>query len=103
MEQHNEKLLYKKAKKQAKEIRSFYINLTCYCIVIPGLVFINLYYTPEYLWFYWSMLGWGMGLFFHAMQAFGWNPFFSKEWENRKLRQFLDEEDQQKQNKPKQQ
>ena len=99
MEEFNEKILYKKAKKQAKEIKSFYINLTCYCIVIPGLIFINLFYTPEYLWFYWSMLGWGMGLFFHAMQAFNWNPFFSKEWEQKKLKQFIEEEENQNKHK----
>lgn len=51
--------LYKKAKEKAGNIRSFYINLTCYCIVIPCLIFINLKYSPEFYWFFFSMLGWG--------------------------------------------
>ena len=94
----HERIIYKKAKKKAQEIRSFYINLTCYCVIIPTLIFINLYFTPEFYWFYFSMLGWGMGLLFHGMSAFGWNPFLGKGWEERKLKQFMDEE-QSKQNK----
>lgn len=95
---HNERIIYERAKKKAKEIRSFYYNLTCYCVVIPVLIFINLYFTPHFYWFYFSMLGWGMGLFFHAMAAFGWNPFLGKNWEERKFKQFMDEE-RSKQNK----
>lgn len=92
MEIDKNSIVYKKAKKKAQEIRSFYINLACYCTVIPVLVFINLYFTPEYYWFVFSMLGWGLGLFFHAMGAFGWSPFLGKDWEQRKLQQFIDEE-----------
>lgn len=101
MEQWDEKLLYDKAKKKAREIRSFYYNLMCYCIVIPTLIFINLYFTPEHIWFYWSMLGWGIGLFFHGMGAFGWSPFLGKDWEEKKLKQFMEEEQQRKQNNTK--
>lgn len=94
MENNNfdEAQLYKKARKKAKEMRSFYYNLMCYCIVIPILIFINLYFTPEFYWFYFSMLGWGIGLLFHAMAAFGWNPFLGKDWEEKKMRQFMEEE-----------
>lgn len=92
METNNHEIIYKKAKKRAQEIRSFYINLMCYCIVIPMLAFINLYYTPEFYWFWFSGLGWGLGLFFHGMAAFNWSPFLGKEWEDRKLKQFMDEE-----------
>lgn len=92
MEELNENLRYQRAKKKAREIRSFYFNLLCYCIVIPVLIFINLYFTPEFYWFYFSMLGWGIGLLFHGMGAFGWNPFLGKDWEERKLKQFIEEE-----------
>jgi hypothetical protein len=98
--ENNESIIYKKAKKKAKEIRAFYINLMCYCTVIPIIIFINLYYMPEFYWFYFSMLGWGIGLFFHAMGAFEWNPFLGKNWEDRKLKQFMEEE-QARKNKPK--
>lgn len=92
METNKDSLIYKRAKKKAQEIRSFYLNLTCYCTVIPILIFINLYYTPEVYWFQYSMFGWGLGLFFHAMGAFGWSPFLNKDWENRKIKQIMEEE-----------
>ena len=98
MENFTDQIEFRKAKKKAREIRSFYINLLCYCIVIPTLIVINLYFTPELHWFYFSMIGWGMGLLFQAISTFGWNPFFGKNWENRKLKQFMDEERQKNNN-----
>lgn len=92
MEDFEDKFAYERASKKVKEIRSFYINLACYCIVIPGLIAINLIYTPEYLWFFWSMAGWGIGLVFHAMTAFSVLPFFGSDWEERKLKEFMEKD-----------
>jgi len=92
MEDFEDKFAYDRARKKVKEIRSFYINLACYCIVIPGLIAINLIYTPEYLWFFWSMTGWGIGLLFHAMTAFDIMPFFGSDWEERKLKEFMEKD-----------
>ncbi len=83
---------YQKAKKQVKEIKGFYGHLTSYVIVLALLIYINLKYTPEYLWFIWTMFGWGIGLFFHAMRVFNWFPFLNNEWEERKIRQFMDQD-----------
>ncbi len=93
MEQQNltDEKLYRKARKQVGKIRGFYMHLSAYCIVIPILIFINLKYSPEYYWFFFSMLGWGIGLAFHAMEVFG-SPFFSKEWEARKIKELLEKE-----------
>ena len=41
----------------------------------------------------WSLAGWGIGLLFNAAHAFRINPGFSKEWEERKIQQFLEEEE----------
>ncbi|MBK8601114.1 MAG: 2TM domain-containing protein [Flavobacterium sp.] len=83
---------YQKAKKQVNEIKGFYGHLTSYVIVLAILIYINLKYTPEYLWFIWTMFGWGIGLFFHAVRVFDWFPFLNKDWEERKIKQFMDEE-----------
>ena len=83
---------YQKASKQVKEIKGFYGHLTSYVIVLAILIYINLKYTPEYLWFIWTMLGWGIGLFFHAIRVFNWFPFLNKEWEERKIKQFMEED-----------
>lgn len=92
MEPNFEDIKYHRARKRVKEIKSFYINLACYCVVIPVLIFINLTYTPEYWWFIFSMAGWGIGLLFHAMSAFNFMPFFNRDWEDRKLREYMEED-----------
>ena len=83
---------YQNAKKQVEEIKGFYSHLLSYVLVIGVLIFINLRYSPQYLWFLWTAVGWGIGLFFHGNKVFNWLPFIGKEWEQKKLQQFMEEE-----------
>ncbi|TBX68812.1 2TM domain-containing protein [Flavobacterium silvisoli] len=83
---------YQQAKKKVEKIKGFYGNLISYIVVNLFLLFINLKYTPEELWFFWPMLGWGIGLAFHGMKAFDYTPFLGKDWEERKLKEFMDQE-----------
>lgn len=88
----NELEAYKKAKKLVKEMIGFYIHALVYFCVISFLIFINLKYSPEYLWFLWSAFGWGIGLFFHSIRAFQWLNILGKDWEEKKIQQILIEE-----------
>ena len=83
---------YQKAHKQVQEIKGFYGHLLSYFLVMIFLIYINLRYSPEYLWFIWSMAGWGIGLFFHGMKVFNYTPFMGKNWEEQKIKQFMEEE-----------
>lgn len=83
---------YKKAKRKVHEIRSFYINLSLFSIFIPIIIAINLYFVPEYHWFWFSMIGWGTSVIFHGLAVFDCNPFMQNNWEERKIKQFIDEE-----------
>jgi hypothetical protein len=83
----NENLAYKRAKDKVEQLRGFYGNLISYCTVIPILILINLN-TSNFQWFWFPMLGWGMGLTFHALETFG----YSKSWEERKIKEFMNEE-----------
>jgi 2TM domain len=83
---------YQRAKKQVEQIKGFYSHLASYILVMAVLIFINLKYTPQYLWFFWTLFGWGIGLFFHGIKAFNYFPFFNSDWEERKIKQFMDEE-----------
>jgi len=47
------------------------------------------------MWFLWAAFGWGLGLAFKAIKVFGMNPFFGKDWEERKIREFMKEDEQQ--------
>ncbi len=81
---------YYNAKKHVEEIKGFYGNLISYCVVIPFLIFINFKTSSEFKWFWFPMLGWGMGVFFHAFSVFG----YGKNWEERKIREIMQKEDQ---------
>ncbi|WP_370899112.1 2TM domain-containing protein [Chryseobacterium gossypii] len=79
---------YEKASRRVKELKGFYGNLTFYCLIIPFLAVLNLLTSPGHLWFFWPMLGWGIGLAVHAINVFG----IGKEWEEKKIRQLMEEE-----------
>lgn len=87
---------YIKALKRVEEIKGFYGNLAAYVVVNIVLMIINLATSPEYLWFFWPMLGWGVGVLFHGLKTFNYMPFLGKDWEERKLKQFMDEENNKK-------
>lgn len=84
---------YIKAKKRVKEIKAFYTHLTVYCIVIPILIFINLNYEPHVHWFWFSLIGWGIGLFSHWLHTFGFKKMgFGKDWEENKIKELMEEQ-----------
>jgi uncharacterized membrane protein len=55
-----------RASKTAKAQRGFYIHLTAYLMVNLFLIGVNLATTPDRLWFYWVLLGWGLGIGAHG-------------------------------------
>lgn len=87
-------IVYLRAKKKAREIRDFYINISLFCLFIPIIIAINLYYVPDFHWFWFSILGWGTGVTVHGLTVFGLSPLFGKNWEERKIQQFMNEEKQ---------
>ena len=89
----NKEEKYLRAKKQVDKLKGFYSNLLSYCIVIPFLIFINLKFSPQFHWFWFPIFGWGMGLTFHAMETYNYNPFLGKDWEKRKIKEMLEEEE----------
>lgn len=79
----NDEFRYNQARKKVHEMRGFYINLISFCVVIPILIFINLTFSPDFYWFIFSTLGWGIGLFSQWMHVFGKSSFFGVEWERK--------------------
>ena len=74
---------YKRAKKRAKEIKEFYEHLTTY-VVIMSFAFIIDVITGGGWWFYWGVIGWGIGVAIHGVNTF--TGFNSADWEERKIR-----------------
>ena len=88
----DENKAYFRAKKRVEELKGFYGNLISYCCVIPFLIFINLWFTPGFHWFWFSVFGWGFGTVMHAFKVFG----YSTNWEERKIRAILEKENNKK-------
>ena len=61
---------YERAKRRVSAKIGFYIHLSVYVVVNLVLLAINLSTSPEYLWFKWPLMGWGIGVFFHGMSVF---------------------------------
>jgi len=85
---------YYKARKRVEEIKGFYGNLISYIVVNGFLIAINLITSPQYLWFFWPLGWWGLGVVFHGLKVFNRMPFFSKDWEERKIKEFMEKEEQ---------
>lgn len=85
---------YREAKRKVDKLKDFYSKVFTYIIVIAFLAGLN-YYTNQwrYMWFLWAAFGWGLGLFIKAFSVFNFFPFLGKDWENRKLNQFMENDD----------
>jgi hypothetical protein len=93
-QEYNESNAYYNAKKRVEKMKEFYINVVSYILVIPFLIFINYTTYWDFKWFYFPMFGWGIGLVFHYLDAFGRFPFLSKKWENEKIKKIMEEDQQ---------
>lgn len=91
-----------RARKRVDELKGFYIHLTVFILV-------NIFITTmvvvarmnggdsfgEALFSFGSFstaIFWGIGLAFHAAKVFGYNPFFSKDWEKRQIQKYMDKD-----------
>ena len=83
---HEEAL--RRARKRVKDIRSFYISATMYCIVIPSLWAFNLISGGK-IWAHWATIGWGIGLTAHGLSVFAGRSFFGTEWEEKKVDEIM--------------
>jgi hypothetical protein len=86
----DEQTRYQEAKRRVEEIKGFYFHLLSYLLVNAVLVVINLLTSPEYLWFIWPVIGWGIGLIIHGFSVFG--SLWGKSWEERKIKEIMERE-----------
>lgn len=93
MENFEELKSYERAQSRVKELKDFYGNITSYVLFISFLAGLNYYIDQwNYAWFLWPALGWGIGVFFHAVKTFRIIPMFSKDWEEQKIQKYMQEE-----------
>jgi sensor histidine kinase YesM len=85
---YNENTSYLRAKERVEKLKGFYGNFASYCVVIPILVIVNLNSPHKFQWFWFPMLGWGLGVLFHAFETFG----YGKSWEEKKIQEILNKQ-----------
>ena len=91
---NNNESKYLRAKERVSCIKKFYSNLLSYIVFIAFLGGLN-YYVNEwrYPWFLWAAFGWGIGIVIHAFKVFNWLPYMNKDWEDRKIKEYMNEEE----------
>jgi 2TM domain len=79
------------AEKIADKKLKFQKHLGVYCVMAAFFLILNLVTSPGELWFYWPMLGWGIGLAIQYLNAYVLNDESKRqtmiEVEKRKLEQ----------------
>ena len=83
---------YLKAQKKVEDLKGFYGNLTSYIVVNAGLLILNLITSPNHLWFFYPLLGWGIGVAIHGMSVFNYMPFLNRDWEEKKIQELMNKE-----------
>ena len=83
---------YRLAKRRVRVLKGFYIHFATYIAVMVLLLLIN-FLTAGGWWFYWPLLGWGIGIIAHAFTVFGIGGFFGSNWEEKKTRDLMNKMD----------
>lgn len=86
----SEENLYKEARKRVRRLRKFYSHLMSYLAVGTFLTFINWYSNHGHWWVQWVWIGWGIGIFFHAVGLYKKNILFGDDWEERKIKEEME-------------
>lgn len=92
---------YDRAAKKVKKIKEFYSHLTVYLIINTLLIIMHLGIFQVSTWdmnyLGWSMFAtpffWGIGLFFHWLNVFQDNFSIFRNWEDKKMKEFMDQEE----------
>lgn len=83
---------YYKAQKRVEDIKGFYGNLWSFVLISIGLAILNLVTYPQYWWFLYPVVGWGIGVVIHWMQVFNYLPFLGHDWEEKKINELIEKE-----------
>ena len=99
-----EGMRYARAKKRVEKIKGFYVHFAVYLVVnifLSSIIIYGLYdegdsYSEAFSHFgvYSTWVFWGIGVVFHWLGVFGFTSVLGRNWEEKKLKEILDREDQ---------
>ncbi|NTS76633.1 helix-turn-helix domain-containing protein [Catenovulum sp. SM1970] len=53
--------------KQQQEMKAFYIHFFLFLSMMPAIFAVNFLVSPQYIWSWWGLIGWGMGISIHGI------------------------------------
>ncbi len=72
-----------------RKIKSFYLHVAQYVVIVGFLAIVNMLTFPRHLWVVWVALGWGLGLLLHGLRVFDKVPFLNGDWERAQVEKQL--------------
>lgn len=86
--------IYIRAEKRLKAVKGFYWHAFWYVIVNIFLIIVISSNNDSFWHFgtFSTAIFWGIGLGFHALGVFGKHLIFSKSWEDRKIKEYMDKD-----------
>lgn len=97
---YNKEEKYLRARRRVKELKGFYVHLAIYLVINSFItvnkVIRNIYEgesMSEALWDFGTFavwIFWGIGLAIHGLNVVGLPFLFGKDWEERKIQEFIE-------------
>ncbi len=94
-----DEIKYQEALKRVKRIKGFYSHLMVYVVINVMLLIVNNNNSTENFWrwqTFSTVLFWGIGLLAHGMSVFMPALLMGKDWEERKIKELMEKEKQNK-------
>lgn len=91
--QNSNRSKYLRASERVSELKKFYTRCFRGAVAILIVAAIN-YYLNEWArpWFLWVVFGVGLSLALRAFKVFGYNMLMGRDWEERKIKEYMDED-----------
>ncbi|MFD2908060.1 2TM domain-containing protein [Flavobacterium ardleyense] len=88
---------YEQALKRVKRIKSFYTHALVYLVINAMIVILNIQNLKEGESYFKienfvTLFFWGIGLLAHGLSVFLPNFILGKDWEEKKIREFMEED-----------
>lgn len=90
-EMHEENMTWEeqKALEYVRDLKGFYSHLITYTVVVAFLFIVNYLTNPSYIWAWWTLIGWGLGVLSHGLSVFETFNLFDSNWEKKQVEKRL--------------
>ena len=78
-----------RALEYVRDVKGFYSHLATFVVTMIGLFILNYTISPGYIWAWWSLFGWGIGVVSHALSVFEVFNFLDADWERKQIEKRL--------------